>query len=47
MEDGSTPFVVVGAGHLVGATGLVALFREAGYRVKPLAGTSASLAETP
>lgn len=29
-------FVAVGAGHLVGETGLIALFRKEGYTVKPI-----------
>jgi uncharacterized protein YbaP (TraB family) len=36
MEKGTVPFVVVGAGHLIGPEGLVALLRESGYRVEPL-----------
>ena len=45
IGDGLTPFVVVGAGHLVGAQGLVDLLRDAGYRVRPLTASQSSAAE--
>lgn len=50
LESGKTCFVVVGAAHMAGEKGLVALFEKAGYRVAqlttelapPASGTAAS-----
>jgi len=36
MEAGTTPFVVVGSGHIVGPTGLVKLLGERGYTLRQL-----------
>lgn len=38
LDGGGTTLVVVGALHLVGPTGLPALFEEAGYQVTPVRG---------
>lgn len=38
MESGKSIFIAVGAAHLPGEFGLIALFREMGYRVTPLSG---------
>ena len=36
LEQGKTPFVVVGAGHLLGTDSIVELLRQQGYRVERL-----------
>jgi uncharacterized protein YbaP (TraB family) len=36
LANGNNLFIAVGASHLGGGNGLLNLFREAGYRLKPL-----------
>lgn len=38
MESGKSIFIAVGAAHLPGEFGLIALFREMGYHVTPVSG---------
>lgn len=46
FDGDKVQLVIVGAGHLYGADGLVALLREKGYRLQPAAGPTPP-AETP
>ena len=37
LEEGNKLFIAVGASHLAGKNGLLNLFQDAGYSLKPLA----------
>lgn len=47
MEQDQVTFICVGAGHLVGPPGIVALLRERGYTVERLSGLGAPASATP
>ena len=44
MRQGMHPFVAVGSGHMVGARGIVAALRNAGFRVEQVGGSATATA---